>query len=173
MATALIALGSNVGSRIAYLQQAIQAVRAELSIIAVSDVYETAPMYVLEQPAFLNAAVSAQTAIGPLAVLRLLKKAESAVGRMPRERFGPREIDLDLIAYGCASYRFEHVGKLVLAVPHPKVVERRFVLQPLADIAPDFDLPGLGRVETLLEATKAQADSVLKWNDANLSIHGI
>lgn len=173
MAVVLVGLGTNVGDREGHLRLALQFLNDRLGPLTVSSVYETEPMYVTDQPAFLNAAASVTTDVGPLGVLRLLKRTEQEVGRFPRERFGPREIDLDLIAYGSVSYRYEHIGKVVLQVPHPRVVERRFVLAPVAEIAPDFVLPGLGSVMRLLDATNLQTESVQKREDGHLSLYGV
>lgn len=170
MALVAIGLGSNRGDRPAMLRFAIQAMASQIEVVAASPLYETDPMYVRDQPDYLNAALIAKTHFGPLAVLRLLKAVEGKVGRIPAERNGPREIDLDLIAYGCLSYRFEDKGRTVLQVPHPRTPERRFVLKPLADVAPDLLLPGLGRVSELLAATESQAASVREFNDAALSL---
>jgi 2-amino-4-hydroxy-6-hydroxymethyldihydropteridine diphosphokinase len=129
-------------------------------------------MYVTDQSPFLNAALSAETGLGPLPLLQLLKATERTVGRTESPRYGPREIDIDLIAYGCATYRFVFQGEIVLQVPHPRVVERRFVLQPVHDVAPGAVLPGLGAVNELLSKTIDQENDVLRLEDAVLPIHG-
>ncbi len=173
MALALIALGSNVGDASAHLREAIDLLSREIDIVDVSEAYETEPMYVLDQPKFLNAALSGRTELGPMRLLGVLKRIEKEVGRMTRERYGPREVDLDLIAYGSLMYQFREHKDLVLEVPHPRTPERRFVLQPLRDIAPTFMLPGLGRVDSLLEATKDQEASVQRRVDVALSLHRV
>ncbi len=127
-------------------------------------------MYVADQPPFLNAALCGISHDGPLLLLRKLKDLEQELGRTPRERNGPREIDIDLLAYGSLKYRF--AGGLRLTVPHPRVVERRFVLQPLADLAFDFHLPGLGTVRELLIQTNDQAADVVRLDHALLPVHG-
>lgn len=165
-----IGLGSNVGDREGHLRRAVALLAREVALLKASAVYETAPMYVEDQPAFLNAALLADTAMGPLALLRLLKQVESDVGRAPRERYGPREIDLDLLAFGVAAYRFEDRGKTVLEVPHPRAPERLFVLQPLSDLDPDLVLPGLGSVNALLLATKTAPESVRRLEHVVLSL---
>ncbi len=129
-------------------------------------------MYVEDQPPYLNAAAAGVTAMAPLELFRALKDTECGLGRAPAERFGPREIDLDLIAYGSARYVFLSHGKEILSVPHPKVAERRFVLQPLFDIAPNSTLPGLGAVAELLAAAEAQRSDVRLLEDAFLSLPG-
>jgi 2-amino-4-hydroxy-6-hydroxymethyldihydropteridine diphosphokinase len=166
VAIVLLGLGSNVGDRPANLRHAAERISKELELLIASPVYETAPMYVTEQDPFLNAALLVRSELPPLRLLKLLKGIEDEVGRVAGQRFGPREIDIDLISYGSLRYKFgDH-----LEVPHPRVVERRFVLQPLADIAPDATLPGLGVVTELLQRTNHQGDSVRKVSDAVLPL---
>lgn len=165
-----IGLGSNLGDRRLRIKEASRALAATFDQIRISSLYETAPMYVTDQPAFLNGMVSACTSLGPLEVLHVLKRIEADVGRLPRQRYGPREIDLDLICYGSLVYRFadespNSLGGQILTIPHPKLVERRFVLKPLHDLAPNLILPGLGPVFELLVATNAQAASVIEVSD--------
>lgn len=168
----LIALGSNVGDALSHLRESVDALEAVLRVIGTSGVYRTAPMYVTDQPPFLNAALAAETELGPLPLLHLLKRTEERIGRTAAPRCGPREIDIDLIAYGSASYRFSDRGEIVLAVPHPRVDERRFVLQPLHDVAPLAVLPGLGSVAELLAKTIGQEGDVVRLVDAVLPLHG-
>ncbi len=170
MPSVLVALGTNVGDRLGNLNGALAALQTSMCVESTSAIYETAPMYVEDQPTFLNAAVKCQTDKGPLTVLRLLKSIESSVGRQTRERFGPREIDLDLVGYGALSYIFSDGDRTVLQVPHPKTPERRFVLAPLADIDPDGFLPGVGRISELLSQTNDQTQSVKKLTDAIFSV---
>ncbi|HEY3782173.1 MAG TPA: 2-amino-4-hydroxy-6-hydroxymethyldihydropteridine diphosphokinase [Fimbriimonadaceae bacterium] len=170
MAKVAISLGSNLGDRLNNLRTAIAELEKHLTIQKVSHPYETAPMYVEDQPAFINAALLAETKTGPLPLLHLLKQIERQIGRQDAPRFGPREIDLDLISYGAAQYKFReaHIEKLVL--PHPRAIERRFVLQPLYEIDPNFNLPGLGTIAQLLPSTELQAQTVKKLSDALLPI---
>jgi len=110
-----------------------------------SRLYASRPFGKLDQPDFVNAVVGLLTRLGAEVLFTELRGIESAMGRpAQRERWGPRVIDLDLLAYG--SERRSH-GELLL--PHPGIVERNFVLYPLAEIAPDLELPGLGRVAEL------------------------
>lgn len=127
-------------------------------------------MYVEDQPVFFNAALLAETALGPLALLRLLKRTEAEVGRTPRERNGPREIDLDLIAYGALAYRFVDRGRTVLEIPHPRLAERLFVLQPMLDLDPAWHLPGLGSVRSAIDAAETDPQSVRKLDHVVLSL---
>jgi len=167
MTPVVVALGSNVGDSLRFLGEAVEAVRAIVNVERVSHAYRTAPMYVEDQPPFLNGALIANTSRGPRALLAKLKQIEKEIGRNPAQRYGPREIDLDLIAYGSLRYSFAG-GDKPLDLPHPKTVERRFVLMPLFEIAPLLLLPGLGRVEELLTQTKDQADDVVRLDDAQL-----
>jgi len=159
-----------VGDREGYLRRAVERLGRALTLVKASAVYETAPMYVEDQPPFLNAALSANTDLGPLALLRLLKRVEAEVGRAQRERYGPREIDLDLVAYGVAAYRFVERGRTILEVPHPRAPERRFVLQPLFDLDPQLELSGLGSVNDLLQATETDVESVRRLEHVVLSL---
>lgn len=162
-----IALGSNLGPSVAHMQRALELLAPHLQSIRPSSLYETAPMYVLDQPPFFNAALTAQTELGPLALLRTLKSIEMAVGRLPRVRYGPREIDVDLISYGSVMLRSS-----VLQVPHPKIGERRFVLLPLVEVAPEWNLATMGSVRDLLAQTESQAGDVVLYKDALLSVPG-
>lgn len=127
---AFVGLGSNVGDRLAYLRGAVTALRdhAAVEIVRASSVYETAPVGP-EQPDFLNAVVEVTTHLDARALLAVLKAIENRLGRVPRERWGPREIDLDLLLAGDEVVSDEH-----LQVPHPRMQERAFVLVPLAEL---------------------------------------
>jgi 2-amino-4-hydroxy-6-hydroxymethyldihydropteridine diphosphokinase len=170
MTTAAIALGSNLGDRKQNLREAAERLGEHGQVIQASRLYETAPMYVTDQPPFLNAALLLETELGPEQLLLALKSIERTIGRQPALKNGPREIDLDLIAYGRLRYRFEADGEVRLHVPHPLTPERRFVLAPLSEIAPDLELPGLGRVDRLLAATDQQASAVTVLTDALLPV---
>ncbi len=170
MAEVLIALGSNVGDSLENLREACRRLQSRFGLLKASCIYETAPMYVIDQPRFLNAAVAVESSIGPRGILFYLKELETEIGRMPRQTCGPREIDLDLIAYGATTYRYFEGDKLILQVPHVRVAERRFVLQPLSDIVPDLLLPNIGVVSHLLEQTESQIESVTRVDHALLPI---
>ncbi|MGH2731339.1 MAG: 2-amino-4-hydroxy-6-hydroxymethyldihydropteridine diphosphokinase [Actinomycetota bacterium] len=136
MTAAFIGLGSNLGDRMRYLELALGALEARgLNVVAVSSVYETEPIGPL-QPDFLNAACRVETELSPEDLLGTLKSIEAALGRTPRQRWGPREIDLDLLLYGD-----EVIDRPGLSVPHPELTHRPFVLTPLAEIAPGLELP--------------------------------
>ncbi len=170
MTQAAIGLGSNLGDRAVNLQNCIAAIQRFATIQKNSKVYETAPMYVEDQPSFLNAAILIETCLGPLPLLTKLKQIERELGRSEAERNGPREIDLDLLTYGVAKYVYRMGGRETLVLPHPRIPERRFVLQPLLDLDPNFTIVGLGKVETLLSSTEVQVQSVLETTDARLPV---
>jgi 2-amino-4-hydroxy-6-hydroxymethyldihydropteridine diphosphokinase len=130
-----IALGSNLGDRAAYLSQAVQALRASAALynIGVSTFIETEPVGVLGQPPYLNGVLIAETYYEPRTLLELLLETERTLGRVRPYDRAPRTIDLDLILYGD-----RRVNEPDLQVPHPRFRERRFVLEPLAELAPDW-----------------------------------
>lgn len=132
------------------MKRACDALRSHIEVLDCSRVYETEPMYLVDQPPFYNAVLSGRTDLGPLGLLALLKATERNVGRTPSLRYGPREIDIDMIGYGDLSYHFADWTGDRLIVPHPRTAERRFVLQPLADVAKTYHLPGIGVVADLL-----------------------
>lgn len=167
MTPVVIALGSNVGDSLGHLREAMRRLRGAIRVDAVSRAYRTAPMYVEDQPPFVNAVATGHTDLGPLALLRLLKSLEREMGRESRERFGPREIDLDLIAYGSLALT-SNAGPRPLRLPHPRVPERRFVLGPLAEIAADLHLIGLGVVRELLSQAPSSPKDVVPLEDAEL-----
>ena len=137
MTDVLIGLGSNVGDRLAHLRKAVGGLRSVLRHVEVSHVYETSPVGVLTQPPFLNAAVRGKTTEGPQRLFFWAKSLELAAGRRPGPRLGPRQLDLDILAFGDLL-----VTTPRLHIPHPAFAERGFVLAPLADLAPDLVLPG-------------------------------
>ncbi|MDE2867821.1 MAG: 2-amino-4-hydroxy-6-hydroxymethyldihydropteridine diphosphokinase [Chloroflexota bacterium] len=137
MTDVLIGLGSNVGDRLAHLRKAVDGLRSVLRHVEVSHVYETSPEGVLTQPPFLNAAVRGETTEGPQRLFFWAKSLELAAGRRPGPRLGPRQLDLDIIAFGDLV-----VATPRLNIPHAAFAERGFVLAPLADLAPDLVLPG-------------------------------
>lgn len=136
-----LGLGSNLGDRAAHLQRAVDELRRlpGTSLVWVSPVYESDPYGRTDQPKFLNAALEIGTPLAPRALLDAVKGAEAAVGRTPGERWGPREIDIDILLY---DGLVEDDG--TVQVPHPGLPERRFVLIPLRDIAGDVVHPVSG-----------------------------
>jgi len=155
-----LALGSNIGDRIANLKQAIRLLAPEVTVEAVSRLYETAPAYVLEQPSFMNIAVAAHTALSPANLLTYLKGIETEMGRTKVVRFGPRRIDLDILFY--EDLTIDQAG---LQIPHPRMAERAFVLRPLADVAPDVVHPELGRTVAELAAELPADDGIMSESD--------
>lgn len=145
---AYIGLGSNLGDREASLRRALAALGAgpDVELVAVSAFRETDPVGYADQPRFLNAAAEVETTLSPRELLDRLLAIERELGRA-REgpRFGPRTIDLDLLVYGD-----EVVDEPGLTVPHARLHERRFALEPLAEISSGLLVPGRGTVEDLL-----------------------
>ena len=142
-----IGVGSNVDDPRAQVERAIARLSAipALRVISASPLYGSRPFGPVAQPDFVNAVVGALTGLGSRALLGELLALERALGRPARhQKWGPRVIDLDLLVYGT-----EHTSGGSLELPHPGIRERNFVLLPLADIAPDLELPGLGRVAHL------------------------
>jgi 2-amino-4-hydroxy-6-hydroxymethyldihydropteridine diphosphokinase len=148
MAVAYVGLGSNLGDREAALRRALERLAAlpRTEVVAVSSFRETEPVGYAEQPPFLNAAAALETGLSPRELLEELLAVERELGRR-REgpRFGPRTIDLDLLLYG--QLELEEPG---LEVPHPRLHERRFALEPLAELDPALRVPGHGSVAELL-----------------------
>ena len=145
-----IGLGSNLGDREAYLRRALDLLRADPSIelLAVSSFRETDPVGFLDQPRFLNAAAALETELAARALLERLLAVEQVLGRRrDGPRFGPRTIDLDLLLHG-----EEVVNEPGLTVPHPRLAERRFVLEPLHELDPGLVIPGRGLLADLLAA---------------------
>jgi 2-amino-4-hydroxy-6-hydroxymethyldihydropteridine diphosphokinase len=129
-----LSLGSNVGNREKNLREAIAALpELGVQIKKVSSIYETEPVDLLEQPWFLNCVVGGETAVPPVALLRELRELERRMGSKKVVARGPRLIDLDILVYGSQT-----VDLPELQVPHPRMHLRRFVLAPLAEIAPDL-----------------------------------
>jgi 2-amino-4-hydroxy-6-hydroxymethyldihydropteridine diphosphokinase len=143
LATAYIGLGSNLGDRGENLRRALE----RLGAARVSTIRETDPVGVTEQPRFLNAVAELETGLPPRALLDRLLEIERDLGRdrESEERWGPRTIDLDLLLYDD-----EVIDEPGLTVPHPRLAERRFVLEPLHELAPDLVLPDGRRIKDLL-----------------------
>ncbi|MBU4224907.1 MAG: 2-amino-4-hydroxy-6-hydroxymethyldihydropteridine diphosphokinase [Chloroflexi bacterium] len=133
-----LALGTNLGDRRANLRAAIAALPPAVTVLVESPIYETPPWGITDQPAFLNMALKGETLLAPLALLSLLKRRETQLGRTPSIRYGPRQIDMDILFYDGLI-----LDTPELVVPHPRLQERAFALVPLADIAPDYYHPVL------------------------------
>lgn len=157
---AYIGLGSNLGDRELKLLMAIAELGklAGTRVTAVSPFYETEPVGGVPQENFYNAVVRLATTLAPMDLLDELKRIESSVfKRGPSERWGPRSMDLDILLYGDLVFTCER-----LTIPHPRLVERRFALQPLADIAPDLVHPSLGKTIAGLLAGLATDEKVVR-----------
>jgi 2-amino-4-hydroxy-6-hydroxymethyldihydropteridine diphosphokinase len=146
VARAFVGLGTNLGDREATVGRAVELLRERLDVRAVSSVRETEPWGLVDQPPFLNAAVEVETELTARELLDVLLEVERLLGRTRGgPRYGPRTIDLDLLVYGD-----ETLDEPGLTVPHPRLHERPFALEPLAELAPDLVVPGRGPVTDLL-----------------------
>jgi 2-amino-4-hydroxy-6-hydroxymethyldihydropteridine diphosphokinase len=142
-----LSLGSNLGDRRALLRAALEALARLGRLDQVSQVYETEPWGLVDQPRFLNLCCRLRTALQAEHLLAQTQAIERRLGRQPGRRWGPRLIDIDLLAFDA-----QRIETPTLVVPHPRLAERAFVLVPLAEVAPDLELPGLGTVAALLAA---------------------
>jgi 2-amino-4-hydroxy-6-hydroxymethyldihydropteridine diphosphokinase len=149
MTRAFVGLGSNLGDPRAQIGRAIELLGAEdgVEVVALSTLRETDPVGYEDQPRFLNGAAELRTSLSARELLERLLAIERELGRVRGEgpRFGPRTIDLDLLVFGS-----EIVAEPGLVVPHPRLHERRFALEPLAELDPALELPGRGPVQALL-----------------------
>jgi 2-amino-4-hydroxy-6-hydroxymethyldihydropteridine diphosphokinase len=152
VARAYVGLGANLGPREVTILRAVDLLGATdgIEVLELSTLRETEPVGVVDQPVFLNGVVALQSALSPRALLEVLLRIEQELGRVrDEERWGPRTIDLDLLVYDDQT-----VDEQGLRIPHPRLHERRFALEPLADLDPDLEIPGLGKVSELLAAVE-------------------
>ena len=146
-----LSLGSNVGDREAQLRAAFACLQTQGRIVSVSSFYETEPVEFTDQAWFLNCAVALETTDTPEQLMSAILKIEQKMGRQRIQRKGPRAIDIDILLFGDTI-----LDKLALTVPHPVMHQRRFVLQPLAEIAPTEQHPVLKQtIQELLDALPA------------------
>jgi 2-amino-4-hydroxy-6-hydroxymethyldihydropteridine diphosphokinase len=149
MTRSFVGLGANLGDPRGQIQSALELLAAEdgVELVAVSTLRETEPVGYEDQPAFLNAAAELRTSLSARELLGRLLAIERRLGRVRGEgpRFGPRTIDLDLLLHGD-----EIVAEPGVVVPHPRLHERRFALEPLAELDPALEIPGRGPVQALL-----------------------
>ena len=165
MNPAYLGLGSNLGDRRGYLLHALGLLPQEdLALIRCSAIYETEPWGFTEQPRFLNMVCEIETTLSPEELLATAKRVEQVVGRTPHpQRYGPREIDIDLLLYGKTV-----VSGDGLEVPHPRLVERAFVLVPLLELAPRLRHPVLGLTMQALLARLTDREGVRWWGPSPL-----
>lgn len=152
----IIALGTNIGDRVANLDTALSALAMLFNDVEPSPIYESAPRYVTDQPRFLNMVARGDTGLRAPALLKKLKALEVNMGRQPSILNGPRLIDLDIVYFGAAI-----IDTPALTVPHPRLRERAFVLRPLADIDSNWRDPVTGAtVRDMLAALEDDGDLV-------------
>lgn len=150
MEVVYVGIGSNLGDRRASIERAVERIGAipGTRVAARASVRETTPVGGPPQPDYLNTVVAVETALEPEALLAGLRAIEDGLGRVRDERWGPRTVDLDILLFGDRT-----LDSPSLSVPHPRMTERRFVLEPLAELAPDRIPPGCARtVRQYLEA---------------------
>ena len=162
MSRAVLALGSNIGDRLGHLQGAIDALAGDVEVIAVSGVYETAPVGGPDQGDFLNAVIVVETSLSPHDLLALCQRVETAHDRVREVRWGPRTLDVDIIAMEGIL-----LDESLLTLPHPRAHERAFVCIPWLEVDPAAALP-LGRVAGLT----LDVDGVSRRQDLALRIPG-
>lgn len=153
MAIAYLSLGANLGDRKAMLEAALRRLEAsgQLRVVTASSVYETEPIGYAEQPWFYNLAAEIETDLDPDELLTLTKQVERELNRTREIHWGPRTIDIDILLYDDLVTNGNQ-----LTLPHPEMVSRRFVLEPLVEIAPDLKLPDGRRIADLLPSVSAQ-----------------
>jgi 2-amino-4-hydroxy-6-hydroxymethyldihydropteridine diphosphokinase len=159
----VLSVGSNLGDRLGTLQECVTAIGRlpDTDVLAISPVYQTAPVGGPPQPDYLNAVLAAATGLPPADLLAALHGIEAEFGRERKERFGPRTLDIDII-----SYAGERSDDPALTLPHPRAHLRGFVLAPWHDIEPGAELPGHGPVSSLLSAV--DSGGVRRLTDAVL-----
>jgi 2-amino-4-hydroxy-6-hydroxymethyldihydropteridine diphosphokinase len=133
-----LGLGTNLGNRIQNLRAAQMALPPQVQVLRTSRIYETPPWGFIAQPTFLNQVFEVQTDLTPLALLEYLKAIEVNLGRIPTFRYGPRQMDIDILFYGD-----QVIESPKLTIPHPRLSERAFMLVPLTELAPDWVHPVL------------------------------
>lgn len=152
---AYLSLGSNLGDRKHNLSEAIRRLHSLGRVVSVSSFYETEAVEFTEQPPFLNCAVALESAMEPGQLMAKLLHIEKLMGRQRIEKKGPRSIDIDILLFGSAV-----VNTPELTIPHPAMAQRRFVLEPLAEIAPELRHPTLEKTVRLLLAELPEEQKV-------------
>ena len=162
MTVAYLSIGSNIGDRLDHLVEAVRALEArdDVRVLAVSSVYETAPVGYTDQADFLNIAIGVETTLDAYALLALCQEIEQGLGRVRKIRWGPRTVDLDILLYNNDAILVEN-----LVIPHPRMHERAFVLVPLLEIAPAVVHPTTGTLYA--EEIAVQDGGVELWKKVN------
>jgi 2-amino-4-hydroxy-6-hydroxymethyldihydropteridine diphosphokinase len=146
-----LAFGANLGNRVAAIRTGVETLRrAGVEAIAFSSLYHSKAKYMADQPPFVNLVGRFRTALDPRRLLDACQAAEHSAGRQKRERYGPRELDVDILLYGDRE-----VAEEGLTIPHTALKERLFMLVPLGELAPGLLIPGLGAIESLRDAAEA------------------
>ncbi len=167
-----LGLGSNLGNRLANLQLAVNVLDLRAGkVVGVSKVYESAPMYVINQPPFLNAVAKLESSLDPAKLLVLTKTIEKECGRIARERNGPSELDIDLLLAIDQGACLKSPPDSELRLPHPAMCERRFVLEPLADLDPGLICCDGLSVAQILRSDTIQSQKSQVFEHGVLSIH--
>ncbi|MBA2876732.1 2-amino-4-hydroxy-6-hydroxymethyldihydropteridine diphosphokinase [Thermaerobacillus caldiproteolyticus] len=157
---AYIALGSNVGNRLYYLREAVRKLdeHEQISVIDTSSIYETDPVGYVEQDKFLNMVIKIQTTLSPFALLEVTRKIEQELGRKREIRWGPRTLDLDILLYNRENIETEQ-----LTIPHPRMVERAFVLVPLFELDAHIRIPNVKQHIALIIDELPDREGVRIW----------
>ena len=162
---ATLALGSNLGDRVRNIEEAIARLTANgtVELGARSRLYRAAPWGVTDQDWFVNACIAIKTGLSPRELLHHCQAVENGMGRVRTKRWGPRNIDVDILTFGGLKVHEadQHTGGIELSIPHPLIAERAFVLIPLKDIAPDLRIDGQS-IETLLARLDASDVQLLE-----------
>lgn len=159
-----LSLGTNIGEREQNLKLAVRLLQEmpNISVQAISSIYETAPVGYVDQPSFLNIALYIETSLSALEMLKICQSVENELGRVREIRWGPRIIDLDILLFNNDNIEVEN-----LIVPHPRMFERAFVLVPLIEIAKSLETPQLKMAKTSLESMDLKAEGISKWKAVN------
>ena len=157
-----LSLGSNIGETRKNLEEAMEALAEKVEITAVSSYYETEPVGYKDQSWFLNIAVAGETVLAPYELLSFTQSIEQGMGRVKLIRFGPRNIDIDILLYDDLILNDE-----ALTIPHPRMTERAFVVEPLYEIAPELRVAGVPLAEILANLQGEQIRKLPKAGEPN------